>query len=115
MHESDVIVQSLGYGEASAISSDQLQTITGLDARTLRFVIQELRKMGLCILSGPNGYWLPDLDIDIAYRECMRFSRMMKTRAITSLETARITDIYLRTIDGQQTIDDFNFNDPHED
>src|ERR1035437_9432911 len=108
MHESDAIVQSLGYGELAAISADQLQTITGLDARTLRFVIQELRKMGLCILSGANGYWLPDLDADIAYQECKRFSRMMKARAISSLQTARITEIYLRSLDGQQTIEGFD-------
>lgn len=113
--ESDQIIQSLGYGQENAISAERLQNITGLNDRNLRFVIQALRQIGFCILSGPGGYWLPSQDAETGFRECKQFSRTMKARAITSLQTARTTDKYMRSIDGQTTIDDFNGVDPYGD
>ena len=108
MHISDVLVESLGYGEENAVTAEHLQAITGLDGRTLRFCVQELRRMGLCVLSSIDGYFRPSRDAAQAYSECRRFNRMMKARAISSFQTARITEIYMRSIDGQQTIDDFD-------
>jgi|GEM_PF-1446748 len=108
MTESDQIIKALGYGRENSISAERLQEITGLDPRSLRFVIQALRKIGFMILSGIGGYYLPSTDTDKAFRECTRFSHTMRTRAVTSLQTARLTEKYLRSIDGQISLDDFD-------
>lgn len=111
MTESDQIIESLSYGEENAIKSDVLQVRTELEARHIRLIVQSLRKLGFPILGGISGYWLPSKDEAIAYRECVRFKKMMRTRAITSFETARAVEKYSRTLTPQimvDQIDDFN-------
>jgi len=108
MSESDVIISSLGFGAENAVTADYLQKISGLDGRTLRLVIQEQRRMGLCVLSSIDGYFRPSLNTDQAYLECHKFNATMRARAVSSFETARITELYMRSLDHQIALENFD-------
>lgn len=71
------IADYLNQGQANAVPLRHLESMTGLDGRTVRRLISEERRAGTPILSdNATGYFLPGNDSE---RE--RFIRSMRHRA----------------------------------
>ena len=60
MNISEMILQTIGTGENNAVNAEQLTTITGLNARDLRKVVETLRRDGYVIISSDSGYYYPE-------------------------------------------------------
>lgn len=92
-HENDSTIQArtqlkiadfLSNGQENAVPLRQLVSITGLDGRAVRQMIQAERLAGVPILSdNTTGYYLPAND-----SERLRFVRSMKHRAAEITRTA---------------------------
>lgn len=54
-----IVFEALSYGEENAAKSADLKVLTGLDTRSLRAVVERIRRKGLIICSGNRGYYLP--------------------------------------------------------
>ncbi len=48
------------YGADRAIHLSELCTITGLNSRNVRKAIEKMRRAGVVIASGENGYFIPE-------------------------------------------------------
>lgn len=53
------ILNALREGENNAVSLCEMQKIAGLDNRSTRLVIENLRRDGVVICSSDNGYFYP--------------------------------------------------------
>lgn len=53
------IVNALGAGKKNGVHLSTLCNITGLNSRLVRKAIERMRRAGLVILSGQNGYYEP--------------------------------------------------------
>lgn len=76
--ELDGVLSCLDVGEDNATTTKTLMQRTGLDLRTLRQAIRELRLQGVLICSrtrSPGGYWLAD-----GQMELQTFVRSMTNR-----------------------------------
>jgi biotin operon repressor len=83
-----MVVEYLHEGQENAIPLRDLVTLTGLDARTVRVMIQNERLRGAPILSdNSRGYFLPGCEA-----ERLRFVRSMEHRAGEILRAARAVE-----------------------
>lgn len=82
------IADYLSHGHANAVPLHHLQSMTGLDGRTVRRLIAGERRSGTPILSdNATGYFLPGND-----SERMRFVRSMRSRAKEILDAAEAVE-----------------------
>ena len=54
------ITLALRVGESGAVRRRELERLTGEDGRTIRIAIEHLRRGGVVICSGENGYFYPE-------------------------------------------------------
>ena len=85
------VTDLLLLGKENAVGRLYLATMTKMDERLVRKIINKLRLSGAPIISGQQGFWLSD---DPA--ELEEFSRSMQHRAG---EIARVADAVQRTAD----------------
>ena len=72
------------HGQENAISRSHLESITGLDGRTIRLMIERERRNGVPILAdNKTGYYLPNSESEKA-----RWVRSLRHRANEILMTA---------------------------
>lgn len=76
------IAAALSEGENSAVSLFELIRISGLDNRSTRLLIEQLRREGFVICSSERGYYLP-ADAD----ELRRYVSKERRRADSITET----------------------------
>lgn len=82
------IADYLNHGQANAVPLRHLESMTGLDGRTVRRLIAEERRAGTPILSdNATGYFLPSND-----SERMWFVRSMRSRAKEILDAAEAVE-----------------------
>ena len=82
-----VILSLIGEGKANGTSLRTLSTLSHLPEREMRQLIENMRRAGIIILSGANGYFFPADDSEIedyVRREDKRARSIMYT-----LKTAR--------------------------
>lgn len=60
MTVSEKICSALRSGENNAVSLAEMCSISGLDNRRTRLVIEDLRRSGMVIISSNKGYYLPE-------------------------------------------------------
>lgn len=103
------ISRFLSCGKGNAIPRRELETLTGLDGRTVRLLIERERRSGVPILSdNRSGYFLPACE-----QERLSFVRSMRHRAGEIFKTARAierTGMSGTTDLDQMTIAELNFN-----
>lgn len=76
------ITVALSEGESNAVSLFELIRISGLDNRSTRLLIEQLRREGFVICSSERGYYLP-ADAD----ELRRYVSKERRRADSITET----------------------------
>ncbi len=54
------ILSCFRYGRANAIHLHELERLSGLDSRSLRKIIELMRRNGECICSDETGYYRPE-------------------------------------------------------
>ena len=93
------IVDLLGRGQSGAVPISHLISLTGMDNRTVRRMIEAERRQGIPILSDNcRGYFLPADEDEIA--ACVRSLRrragkiMRTARAIENAGKGVITDVH---------------------
>ncbi len=83
------IADLLGTGRENAVTRRELETLTGLDGRSVRLLIERERRAGTPILAdSTNGYYLPATDDERA--ACVR---SLRHRAREILLTAKALEL----------------------
>ena len=99
----------LPRGEANAIEMKTLVHIVGAkSSRDLRLMIERERRDGALILStvrGRGGYYLP-AEGEAGKEELAAFERTTTARAVSLFSMLRYVRQALKTLDGQQTMED---------
>ena len=91
----------LPKGAEHGISAAELLRMTGLsDTRVIRKLIADERAAGAVILSGMNGYYLPD-DGEKGRRETEAYIAAMGAKGISTLRAIRSAKAYLANLPGQ--------------
>ena len=85
-----MIYELLYSGEESSISNADLSRRLGISERQVRKKVHDERRAGYPILSGVNGYYLPDKDPERAKRQWLAFQRQQRRHAISHSDTAGI-------------------------
>lgn len=89
------ITQALRAGENNAVSLADMCIISGLDNRSTRQVIENLRRSGVVICSSDNGYFYP---ADIS--ELKRYVRRERARSNSIELTLKSAEGLLKNWDG---------------
>lgn len=84
-----MLSELLFQGYNNAISSKDLQKMTGLTERELRKVVERERLDGELILANPDGYFLPSKDTEAAAYEIAAWCETQKTKALSMLYVER--------------------------
>lgn len=91
----------LPKGAEHGISAAELLRMTGLsDTRIIRKLIADERAAGAVILSGMNGYYLPD-DGEKGRRETAAYIAAMSAKGISTLRALKSAKAYLANLPGQ--------------
>lgn len=69
------------------VSSRELQGLTGLNDRTVRKLIEQMREDGLCILSDAKGYYFPETEEEL--EKFIRKTEKTAKSLFRSLESAK--------------------------
>ena len=92
-------------GAENAISTPELQRITGLDVRSIRSQVSRERASGALILSSSSGgYYLP-AEGEKGRNELQRFIGMILSKALNTLKAAEAARNALRVLSGQQFLE----------
>lgn len=84
------IEKYLSHGADNAISTAELQEITGLNGREIGQLVSDRRAAGACILSSVyGGYFLPADDPVTALAEVRACVETLKNRGANTLKAAR--------------------------
>ena len=59
-HNAGLVTAHLRHGHANAIKGRDLRQVTGLLDRDLRLALEHLRRSGAVVVSGNEGYYLPE-------------------------------------------------------
>ena len=89
----------LSPGESNAITSRELEALTGWTERLIRKRIRYERLAGLPILSSGKGFFLPASDAELR-----RFARSIAHRAAAITEIAHAAEKAAAEADGQAQI-----------
>lgn len=98
-----VILPILRCGAENAVSTEDLQRITGMDSRSIRAQVAAEREDGALILSGQRGYFLPSPG-EKGREEMVRFVQTIQSKGISTLKAAVPTLQALRVLNGQVSI-----------
>ena len=90
----------LSPGEENAITSKELETLTGWTERLIRKRIRHERLAGLPILSSGKGFFLP-----ASGAELRRYARSIAHRAAAVAEIARAAERAVAEADGQAALE----------
>ena len=82
-----LVLSHFRKGRENGIHLQELEKITRLDNRTLRKVIESIRRSGVCVCSDENGYYLP-ANADELERYIKRVNKTARSTFFT-LQTAR--------------------------
>lgn len=82
-----LVLSHFRKGRENGIHLQELEKITRLDNRTLRKVIEAIRRNGVCVCSDENGYYLP-ANADELERYIKRVNKTARSTFFT-LQTAR--------------------------
>ena len=93
------ILQALRVGENNAVSLADMCRISGLDNRSTRLVIEDLRRQGMVIISSNRGYYLPET-IEELRRYINKESKRAKSIFYT-LKSAKQLEKYMNNSVGQ--------------
>lgn len=90
---SNMILNTLKKGADNATRKEMLVTITGLNERTVRKIIADLRASGIPIISNTNkgGYYLP-----ATQEEAQEYISSMENRAINTFKSVKATKEWLK-------------------
>lgn len=103
--DNQVITPLLLPGAENAISTPELQRITGLDVRSIRSQVSKERASGALILSSSSGgYYLP-AEGEEGRNELQRFIGMILSKALNTLKAAEAARNALRVLSGQQFLE----------
>lgn len=103
--DNQVITPLLLPGAENAISTPELQRITGLDVRSIRSQVSKERASGALILSSSSGgYYLP-AEGEEGRNELQRFIGMIFSKALNTLKAAEPAREALRVPSGQQILE----------
>lgn len=80
----EIIYNSIPSGKDNAIHTIEIQKRTGSPERKIRKTIEILRRKGMIICSGANGYYLPETE-----EELIQYIRTVKKTAKSSLYTLK--------------------------
>ena len=78
------ILEFIPTGKENAVSMAELSSMIGVDNRTTRSMIYQLRRSGELVCSGDSGYYQPGNN-----QELFEWYRMAHSRAIGTLTTLK--------------------------
>ena len=81
------VLSCFRYGRANAVHLKELERLNNLDSRTMRKIIELIRREGVCICSDNAGYYYPETAEEVA-RYIKRVEATAKSTFIT-LRTAK--------------------------
>lgn len=89
----NMILNNLKPGRENSISRDKLVSMTGINDRTIRNTIADLRASGIPIISNTNkgGYYLP-----ATQEEAQEYISSMENRAINTFKSVKATKEWLK-------------------
>lgn len=89
MTPSEKILASLRTGEDNAVSLSEECQISGLDNRSTRRLIEDMRQRGQVICSSPKGYFHPANKLELRrYIQCERSRANSILRTLQAAENA---------------------------
>ena len=97
------IERSLQRGAENSILADDLRRKLGIKERNIRHLIAAERANGAVILSGKNGYYLPDHG-EKGRRETAEFIASITARGIKTIQAADSAKAFLDKLPGQVEI-----------
>lgn len=98
--ENKLLIDLLPHGKAHAVSMAHLANILGCSERDVRKFMYRARCDGAIICGDSNGYYLPE-----TREELIRWYRLAKKRALSSLKALKTARQQLRELEGQQNIE----------
>lgn len=95
-----MIYEILQRGEESSISNADLSRRLGISERQVRKKVHDERRAGYPILSGVNGYYLPDDNPEIAQIQIKAFQAQQRKAGASHIVTAGTAAEILKQIGG---------------
>ena len=95
-----LISAHIGTGETNATPAEILQRLTGLDDRSLRVCVEQLRRSGCVVCSDENGYFKP-----ATIEEVQRYIKKESRRAqsiLCTLESAKQLEKVMRAAEDNE-------------
>lgn len=87
------ILSLIGEGEENAVHKEDLCNTTGLEERTLRKIIEQLRLNGTTIAANTNGYFYPVTEIELRSYIKQEKRRAKSTFAIVEAAERRLNEL----------------------
>ena len=88
-------------GKQNAIHQKELANRLGVTPATAKYMVRKARQNGLQILSGVNGYWIAENDI-----EKREFIALMRKQAFSRLKSTKSINSTLNDSNGQMSLSD---------
>lgn len=105
-----IVFEHIKMGKESAISLSELSALTGINKRTIKKLVQEIRDADYPVVSSCSaGYFLPRQDSEADIAEAVKFCNMQRSQAISRFQSSKPVKRWLQNIGQISVEEDYDY------